>query len=54
MATIVKKSLNRPEETQTPEKLRIEIVTIDGFQYSASHGGARVAMVKTHKAARWS
>ena len=31
MATIVKKSLNQPEETQTPEKLMIEIVAIDGF-----------------------
>jgi quercetin dioxygenase-like cupin family protein len=32
MATIVKKSLNQPEETQTPEKLKVEIVTIDGFK----------------------
>lgn len=32
MATIVKKSLNRPEETQTPEKLKVEIVTIDGIK----------------------
>ncbi len=30
MATIVKKSLNRPDETLTPEKMRVEIVTIDG------------------------
>ena len=31
MATIAKKSLNRPEETQTPEKLRVDIVMIDGL-----------------------
>ena len=32
MATIVKKSLNQPEETKTPEKLKVEIVTIDGIK----------------------
>jgi quercetin dioxygenase-like cupin family protein len=32
MATIVKKSLNQPEETQTPEKMKAEIVTIDGLK----------------------
>jgi quercetin dioxygenase-like cupin family protein len=32
MATVVKKSLSRPEETQTPEKLKVEIVTIDGIK----------------------
>lgn len=30
MATIVKKSLSRPDETLTPEKMKVEIVTIDG------------------------
>lgn len=32
MASIVKKSLNQPEEIQTPEKLKSEIVTVDGFK----------------------
>ena len=32
MATIEKKSLNRPDETQTPEKMKVEIVTIDGIK----------------------
>lgn len=32
MATIVKKSLSQPEETKTPEKVKIEIVTIDGLK----------------------
>jgi quercetin dioxygenase-like cupin family protein len=32
MATIVKKSLNQPEETQTPKKVKVEIVTIDGIK----------------------
>jgi quercetin dioxygenase-like cupin family protein len=32
MANIVKKSLNQPEQTQTPEKLKVEIVTIDGLK----------------------
>src|SRR6266498_2787870 len=30
MTTIVKKSLDKPEETQTPEKITVETVTIDG------------------------
>lgn len=32
MANIEKKSLNRPDVTQTPEKQRVEIVTIDGIK----------------------
>lgn len=32
MATIVKKSLNQPEETQTPEKQKVETVTIEGIK----------------------
>lgn len=32
MADIEKKSLNQPEETQTPEKLKVEIVTLDGIK----------------------
>jgi len=32
MNTILKKSLNKPEETKTPEKIKVEIVTIDGFK----------------------
>jgi quercetin dioxygenase-like cupin family protein len=32
MATIVKKSLNQPDEVKTPEKVKIEIVTIDGLK----------------------
>ena len=32
MANLSKKSLNQPDETQTPEKLKVEIVTIDGLK----------------------
>jgi len=32
MATIIKKSLNNPEETKTLEKIKVEIVTIDGLK----------------------
>ncbi|MEK7113162.1 MAG: cupin domain-containing protein [Patescibacteria group bacterium] len=32
MATIVKKSLNQPEETKTPEKVKVEIITINGIK----------------------
>lgn len=32
MTAIIKKSLSRPEETQTPEKLKVETVTIDGLK----------------------
>ena len=32
MATIVKKSLRQPEETQTFKKMKVEIVTIDGIK----------------------
>jgi hypothetical protein len=32
MTTIIKKSLNQPEKTQTPEKLKAEIVKIDGIE----------------------
>ena len=32
MGNIVKKSLNRPEEIQAPEKLRAETVTMDGIR----------------------
>lgn len=32
MSTIVKKSLDQPEETKTPEKLKVEIVTINGIK----------------------
>lgn len=32
MATIVKKSLNEPDETQTPEKQTVQIVTVDGVK----------------------
>jgi quercetin dioxygenase-like cupin family protein len=30
MKSIIKKSLNQPEETQTPEKFKAEIVSVDG------------------------
>lgn len=33
MSTVIKKSLNDPDETQTPEKLKDEIVTIDGHKF---------------------
>jgi quercetin dioxygenase-like cupin family protein len=33
MTTIAKKSLNHPEQTQTPEKLLVEIVTLDGLKF---------------------
>ena len=32
MANLSKKSLSQPDETQTPEKLKVEIVTIDGLK----------------------
>ena len=32
MATIVKKSLNQPEETKTPEKVKVEIITFNGIK----------------------
>ncbi len=32
MSTIIIKSLDRPEETLTPEGMKIEIVTIDGLK----------------------
>ena len=32
MASIIKKSLNNPEETKSPEKIKVESVTIDGFK----------------------
>lgn len=50
MSTIIKKSLDRPEETLTPEGMKIEIVTIDGFMIQRVHGGALMAMVKALKA----
>ena len=33
MKTVAKKSLNKPEETQNPEKLKAEVVIIDGRQF---------------------
>lgn len=32
MLTITKKSLNQPEETKTPEKIKVEIITIAGLK----------------------
>jgi len=34
MTTVVKKSLNQPEETQTPEKAKIETVTVGSLKIS--------------------
>ncbi len=32
MVKIIKKSLNYPEETKLPKKMKVEIVTVDGFK----------------------
>lgn len=32
MANISKKNLNKPDEVQTPEKLKVEIVTVEGVK----------------------
>jgi hypothetical protein len=32
MATVVKKSLNQPDETQTLEKQKVEVVKVNGFE----------------------
>ena len=32
MATIVKKSFNQPDDIKTPEKVKMEIVTVDGVK----------------------
>lgn len=32
MATIIKKSLDHPDQTKTPEKVKTEIVTVDGMK----------------------
>ena len=32
MASIAKKNINQPDETQTPPKMRVEIVSLDGVQ----------------------
>lgn len=33
MATIIKRNLNKPDEIQTPEKFKVEIVKIDGITF---------------------
>ena len=32
MAVILKKSFNQPDEVKTPEKIKVEIVTLDGLK----------------------